>query len=221
VIIAATPAATPWTAVVRRVPASVILDYVLKQWQSFAADCTANAISLQSWKEPELTQALQARLSGAALGGHQPFDGDFLAETQRFELDPVTFKPICVARTDIEWLLSGFPRFTIEFKMLDGTPQLRTRYWRDGLRKFIAAIYAPQSHEGAMWAFLRTSGNGDAIKVRTLVAKRASQLACVTPAAPYVAPSTIASTTAQFDTYHRRSAGPSPLSLSHVFTQLP
>ncbi|MBJ7439485.1 MAG: hypothetical protein JHD35_10735 [Sphingopyxis sp.] len=197
------------------------MDYVHSQWQAFAAHCAANGISLQDWKETELTKALQARLSSAALAGQQPFDGDFIAEHERFELDAATFKPICVSRTDLEWLLSGFPRFTIEFKLLDGTSQLRTRYWRDGLRKFIAAIYAPQSGEAAMWAFLRRPGHTDGEKVMKLVAKRATQLSCATPSNPYIQPSSLAGGIALFDTAHNRGAGPSPLALAHVFTALP
>ena len=202
-------------------PAATILSYVHGQWIAFTKHCTANGISLQSWKETELTKALQARLSYAALAGHQPFDGDFIAEHERYELDPVTFKPVCVSRTDVEWLLAGFPRFTIEFKLLDGSPQLRTRYWRDGLRKFIAGIYAPQSDEAAIWALLRSAGHGDGTKVLKLVAKRAVQLACVAPGSPSVQPSSLAAGVAAFDTAHHRGAAPSPLTLAHIFTPIP
>lgn len=214
-------AGSPWTAVVRRVSASVILGYVYAEWQSFAAHCTAQGISLQDWKETDLTNALQARLSSAALTGKQPFDGDFIAELERYEIDPKTCKPICVSRTDLEWLLAGFPRFTIEFKLLDGTPQLRTRYWRDGLSRFVAGTYAPQASEAAMWAFLRLPGQADGIKVRKLLAKRAVQLVCVNPTAPYLQPSSMANGLALFDTAHLRLVGPSPVMLAHIFTPLP
>lgn len=221
-IVSAGPSSvSPWTAVIRRVPAATILDYVHGQWLAFVAHCGAQGISLQGWKETELTKALQARLSSAALAGSQPFDGDFIAEHERYELDPVTCKPVCVSRTDLEWLLAGFPRFTIEFKLLDGSPQLRTRYWRDGLRKFIEGIYAPQSSEAAMWAFLRTLGHNDGHKVLKLVTKRAVQLACVTPNAPTIQPSDLAVGVAAFDTAHIRGTGPSPLRLAHIFTSIP
>lgn len=210
-----------WFAVVRRVPAATILAYLLAKWNEFATDCAANGIVLQGWKEPELTKALQARLSSAAMAGAQPFDGDFIAEHERFELDPVTFKPVCVSRTDIEWLLAGFPRFTVEFKLLDGSSQLRTRYWRDGLRKFVAATYAPQSNEAAMWGFLRLQGHADAVRVMRIVARRAQQLSSSTPGAPCAQPSVMAAGIAHFDTAHIRSVGPSPLVLAHVFTALP
>lgn len=212
---------SPWTAVVRRVSASVLLNYVYAEWQAFAAQCTAQGISLQDWKETDLTKALQARLSSAALTGNQPFDGDFIAEHERYEIDPTTCKPVCVSRTDLEWLLAGFPRFTIEFKLLDGTPQLRTRYWRDGLSRFVAGTYAPQSGEAAMWAFLRLPGHADGIKVRALLAKRATQLVCAIPSAPFLEPSSMANGLALFDTTHLRSVGPSPVTLAHIFTPLP
>lgn len=214
-------AATAWTALVRRVPASTILAYVHQQWHAFAAHCVDQGKSLQSWKEPELTQALQAHLRRRSLAGQQPFDGDFLAENQTFDLDPQTCKPYCVARTDIEWLLFGFPRFTIEFKLLDGSSQLRTRYWRDGLTKFISATYAPNSPEAAMWGFLRQGGHGDGEKIARLLIKRATQLRCAAPTAPCEQPSTLSSGLGLFDSVHLRTAGPSPLILAHLFVPLP
>ena len=89
---------SPWTTVVRRVSSSVILHYVYTVWQAFAANCTAQGVSLQDWKETDLTKALQASLSSAALAGNQPFDGDFIAEHERYEIDPTTCKPVCVSR---------------------------------------------------------------------------------------------------------------------------
>lgn len=206
---------------VRRVPAAAILGYVHAKWQEYAAHCTVNGISLQDWRETELTKGLQAWLSRAALACEQPFDGDFIAEHERYELDPATCKPVCVSRTDLEWLLAGFPRFTIEFKLLDGTPQLRTRYWREGLSRFVAGTYAPQSNEAAMWAFLRQPGQADGLKVRTLVAKRAKQLSCAVPATPFLTPSVMAADLALFDTAHLRTSGPSPVAVAHIFTILP
>lgn len=211
---------SPWTAVVRRVSADMLLSYVHQQWTNYASACTALGVSLQARKEPDLTKALQAQLAKAALAGHQPFDGDFIAEHERFDLDPTTMLPVCESRTDIEWLLSGFPRFTIEFKLLDGGAGLRTRYWQQGLAKFVSGAYAPHSHEGAMWAFLRTAGYVDGPKIRALVDKRAIQLSSVDAANPTSAPSALC-TLALFDSAHSRTSSPSPLRLAHLFVALP
>lgn len=128
--------------------------------------------------------------------------------------------PVCTARTDIEWLLGGFPRFTIEFKLLDGGTPLRSRYWQQGLAKFVAGTYAPHADEGAMWGFLRAGGTGDGVKVRLLLEKRATALANANAGALTSAPSGLCAL-ALFDTAHLRAGAPSPLRIAHLFVPLP
>ncbi len=211
---------SPWTAVVRRVDANTLLTHVHRLWSAYASACVAMGVSLQTRTEPQLTKALQARLTQAALAGQQPFDGDFIAEHERYTLDPATMLPLCESRTDIEWLLAGFPRFTIEFKLLDGGSVLRSRYWQIGVARFVAGTYAPQSNEAAMWAFLRSGGSADGPKLMALLDARAAQLMSADPAAVTSAPSAIC-TLALFDSTHLRTGAPSPLKMAHLFVSLP
>lgn len=211
---------SPWTAVVRRVSVEALLTHVHQQWLAYAAKCVALGVSLQSRKEPDLTKALQAQLTETACNGGQPFDGDFIAEHERYTLHPKTLKPICESRTDIEWLLAGFPRFTIEFKLLDGGTGLRTKYWQKGVARFVVGTYAPRSDEAAMWAFLRSGGTADGLKVRTLMDKRAAQLNSANASGTTTAPSSMC-TLASFDSAHLRVDAPSPLRIAHLFIPLP
>jgi hypothetical protein len=214
--------ALPWTKLIRRPPTHVILAYVHDRWQAFADECTADGRSLQDWKETNLTQALHSKLAKAHSHDEQPFDGDFLAETQRFDLDLTTGKPFCVSRTDIEYLLTGLPRFIIEFKILDGSTGYRTKYWREGVLRFASSTYAPAANEAAMWGFLRSAGHGDGDEVSRLLVNNAGRLKCdMHPGTPRRVPSKLAGSIGSFDSVHLREGGRLPIEIAHIFVRLP
>jgi len=161
-------------------------------------------------------------LTTAQSNGEQPFDGDFLAETQTFDLDPITRKPICISRTDIEYMLTGLPRLTVEFKILDGSSGYRTKYWREGVLRFVSSVYAATANEAAMWGFLRSAGHADGNEVSRLLISNSARLNCDThPGTPRREPSQVAGPLGLFDSVHLRSEGQSPIAVAHLFVNLP
>lgn len=210
-----------WNRVIRRASGDTILRHVHVHWGFFSFHQAFSGVNLQGWSEPELTQGLAAHLSSVAEAGEQPFDGEFIAERSRYELDKMTRKPVCFARTDIEWTLYGFPGFTIEFKIIDGTSPRRSRY-HNGMIKFLDGRYGGKSTTGAMWGLQRNGANSDPVAIRSLLTKRAGKLACTNLTAPITIPSVICASVASFDTNHKRSGGGLlPIALAHVFTPIP
>lgn len=208
---------SPWITVVRLTPSDTILRYVHAQWARFSQRCAEAAIDLQTMNEPTLTQRLGAVLTTAKKEGAQPFQGDFYAELrhQTFRWDTMTVEP--ASRTDIAFAVTGQPLLIIEFKLLNGSADLRRRYVKDGLNRFVSGFYASDNVVAAMWAFLRTGGEADPGAVRTDLDGRGAELRSPDPSA---APSTICGL-ATFDTSHRRDEPRVPITVAHFFVALP
>lgn len=207
-----------WTRVIRRPETHVVVTYVLERWLKYSSKFGGYSPPLFERDEPTLTEGLAAFLAQEFELGQQPFDGDFFGELRHYDLQP-DGKALCVGRTDIEWRLFGFPCFTFEFKILDGTSNKRNRYINDGVQRFVDGRYSGQSPQGAMCAFLRQGSESDAELVEKLITNKAAKLRCRPIAGPFIiSPSVIAPDAAKFDTAHMRDEPLySPIQIIHVF----
>ncbi len=207
---------SPWTYVVRRAPASDILDYLRLRWQEFEALYSGIGEPFASRAEPQLTEGLGAYLTKCLDAGQQPFDGEFYAELCRVDLGP-DGRRLKIGRTDIEWRLNGSPNFVVEFKVI-GNGRPAKAYVSDGMARFVDGRYAHRSTEGAMWAFFRPGSSEAESHVEALIDADLVALRCETEGGAYrIAPSTMAPSSASFDSIHARDPEAPQIRLAHVF----
>lgn len=212
---------SPWLRVVRRPPVQTLLGYLHSAWQEYVAAYSTTSPPLHRRTEPQLTEGFGAFLTQKANNGHQPFDGVFYAELTRFDLAP-NGTAIRIGRTDIEWTLSGFASFVVEFKLIGGgRPAIY--YVTEGIQRFVSGRYGPKALEGAMWAIVRPGSPENISHVQAHIGANLVALRCVLEGGQYLlVPSTLASAVAAFDSLHTRDASvnPTPIRLAHVFTEL-
>lgn len=208
-----------WTYLVRRPPASEILDYLVAKWQEYEALYSGIGEPFASRDEPALTEGLAAYLDAQYQEGKQPFYGEFFAELKRYDLRPDGKRAI-IGRSDIEWRLSGSPNFVIECKVI-GNGRPARAYVTDGMVRFVDGRYAPRSAEGAMWAFLRPGSTETATHVEAIIDSHMEPLKCqVENGMHRIAPSALAPATASFDSLHMRAPSAPPIRLAHIFVSI-
>jgi len=212
---------TVWTAFIQRPPTSVILEYIAAKWFEYAEKFSGLGEPLAQRSEPVLTEGLYAFLAEEAEAGRQPFDGDFLAERKRYDLQKVDGRAVCTGRTDIEWLLYGFPAFIVEFKLLGGG-RYASKYVMEGLSRFVDGRYGAKSSEGAMCALIRPDATQDHTHVIAELMAHSTELKCVGFGEELACvPSKIAPTVAQFDSAHDRAPAHPAIQLAHMFLAIP
>jgi hypothetical protein len=207
-----------------RVPAAnghKILVYVGTKWTTYCEAYAHTEPPFQERSEPELTKGFGHFLVNEKEAGRQTIPGRFYVENQHFILRS-NGMAICIARTDIEWNLDGFPPYVIEFKILSGARWRRARYIRKGLFNFVEGRYAPKAPSAAMWAFLRRTAADDYAEIHAAIRAQAAVLRCDPRTDPIVVPSVVAPAVAAFDTAHQRDdPAVSPIDIAHVFSPLP
>ena len=215
--------ASPWVAVVRRPPTGILLNYFAGGWSLFCERYRSVGQPLTERNEAALTEALGTFLIDEASAGRQPFDGDFYAELRHCSLNrDGTIK--VTDRTDLEWRLSGFTAFVVEFKILG--PGRRTQlYLSEGMRRFVDGRYAPTATEGAMCGLVRpwSLGRDPIEELERLIDNDAATYRCVVneEASTRHAPSMLAPHAARFDTLHERDAPKPIVRLAHFFIEIP
>jgi len=208
-----------WAYVVRRAPASVILDYLAHQWNCYSTEYGGVGEPFEERSEPELTEGFAAYLQEKSDQQLQPFDGNFFAEQNRYDLRSDGKRKI-IARTDIEWRLYGSPAFVVEFKII-GNNRPAKAYVLEGMMRFVEGRYAPQSLEGAMWAFFHPTSNEDETDLSAAIQKNLGQLRLqIQHGLHLIAPSKIAPNTAKFDSIHHRDPYAPDIRLAHVLIKL-
>lgn len=212
---------TVWSAFIRRPPTTKILEYIAAKWSEYATNFSGLGEPLAQRPEPVLTEGLYAFLAEEAEAGRQPFDGDFLAERKRYDLQKADGRAVCTGRTDVEWLLYGFPAFIVEFKLLGGG-RYASKYVTEGLIRFVDGRYGSKSSEGAMCALVRPDAKQDHTHVAAELAANAKDLKCISfKGSVTFSPSQIAPTVALFDSAHDRTPTHSPIRLAHMFLAFP
>lgn len=147
---------SPWLRLVRGAPAAELLKYVAEAWEAYSAFYRDAGLPLTQRDETSLTLGLATYLSDEAAAGRQPFDGDFLPELRRTTL-LADGTPHDVGRTDLEWRLSGFAAFVIEFKIV-GPGRRSKLYLAEGLARFVDGRYAASASQGALCGLVRPGG---------------------------------------------------------------
>jgi len=207
-----------WTYLVQRPPASKLLAYIFEKWLEYEAHYSGIGEPFEQRSESKLTQGLATYLMKQSEAKKQPFDGEFFAELNRYDLRP-DGKCKIVGRTDIEWRLFGSPNFTVEFKVIGGGRPAKA-YVADGMVRFVDGRYSPDGTEGAMWAFFRPGSSEVASDLEAIIDKHLGPLGCQPEKGVYrIAPSVVAPDTAKFDSLHLRKTK-SVIRLAHVFVTI-
>ena len=205
---------SPFIELLGDLPAASLLSYVHGSWAAYATSYKNATPPLHKRTEPQLTKALAAYLRQQQDAGNQPIPGHFFAELSDYILDEDGL-PVCIGRTDIEWRLYGYPRFVIEFKVLDGTAARRQRYLFDGVLRFVDGRYASSARVSSMFAFMLCDPSNDVTALKAEL-RKSGPLRCVGVRDP----SQLFSI-ASFDSIHdRASPHLTPFQLAHVFVSL-
>jgi hypothetical protein len=209
-----------WEWVVRRPPAADILAYLHAKWKEYEARFAGVGPSFSDRDEPTLTEGFAAFLALAHESGSQPFDGIFVAERKRYDLQP-DGRPQVIGRTDIEWILDSTAGFIVEFKIVGGG-RPAAAYVKHGIERFVDGRYGHRAIEGAMWALIRNDCSDDEQTMGALVERHASRLRCQAENGAHLRrPSSMAPVVASFDTVHLRSLPLPAIRLAHLFVKLP
>lgn len=208
-----------WTYLVRRAPAPDLLRYLLEKWQEYEQLYSGQGQPFATRSEPELTEGLAGYLDEQREANAQPFDGEFFSELRRFDLGPDGKRRI-IGRSDIEWRLYGSPNFIVEFKVIGGGRPAKA-YIVDGMIRFVDGRYGHRSTEGAMWGFIRPGSKEGASDVEALIDAHITPLRCqVDNGVHRFTPSTIAPSTASFDSIHLRDPHAPNIRLAHIFVDI-
>lgn len=208
-----------WTRLIRRPPVAIILAHVHSKWQEYVATYGGIGVPLAQRDEPTLTQGLAAFLRSEAADGRQNFDGEFLAEIRRYDLAG-DGRAIVLGRTDIEWCLFGFPSFVLEFKILGGGRQT-TRYFTDGIARFLDGRYARDASEASMCGLVLPDATRVIAEIENYIDTQAANLRCVAiDGRARCVPSRLAPAHASFDSIHTRAHPWPTIHLVHFFIYL-
>lgn len=209
-----------WKWVVRRPPASDILAYLHAKWKEYESRFSGVGSPFSDRDEPTLTEGFAAFLALAHEDGSQPFDGVFVAERKRYDLQP-DGRPKVIGRTDIEWILDSTAGFIVEFKIVGGG-RPAAAYVKHGIERFVDGRYGHKAIEGAMWAFIRNDCTDNAQTIGALVERHATRLLCEAEDNKHLRrPSSMAPVVASFDTVHLRNSPLPKIRLAHLFVKLP
>ena len=208
-----------WAYLVRPAPASQVLSYLVAMWSKYETQYSGIGQPFAERSETTLTEGFAAYLETKLDAGQQPFDGEFVAERQRYDIGP-DGKRVIIGRTDIEWRLFGSPAFVIEFKVIGGGRPAKA-YVSDGMMRFVDGRYGPKSVEGAMWAFFRPGSTEVASDVADIIDANLVQLRAQAEQGVHrIAPSKVAPNTAAYDSLHLRDSEVSKIRLAHIFLEL-
>ncbi|UCV28137.1 hypothetical protein [Ferribacterium limneticum] len=211
--------ASDWTWVVRRPPAAQILEYLVNKWLDYETKYSGIGEPFASRNEPALTEGLAAYLDAEYQAGAQPFDGEFFAELNHYDLLPDGKRSI-IGRSDIEWRLSGAPNFIIEFKVIGGGRPAKA-YITDGMIRFVDGRYAPKAAEGAMWAFFRPNSTETVTDIEAIIDEHVAHLRCQPENGMHrISPSVLAPNIASFDSVHERVHPAISIRLAHIFVSI-
>jgi hypothetical protein len=209
---------SPFVRLVGDPDVAALLTYVHGSWSDYVTLFRVSSPPFQQRSETQLTQALAAHLRRKQDAGQQQLPGHFFGELSQYDLDDVSGLPKCVARTDIEWRLYGKPALIIEFKILDGRKQRRTKYLLDGVMRFVVGRYSGETAAGAMFGLLRKKASKDPDLIRVALGKKDPEFQCQ----EVKNGSQLLPSIATFDSIHqRKSPHVTPFRLAHLFFALP